>query len=369
MALALYNWLKIYILTQTFIHMDIGESEIKKFSIILLIVLVGVLSFYLIKPVLFAVIGGLILAYILNPIYKRIVRVVRNRTLAAFIMLALVVLVIIIPIWFITPLVIQQVFEIFRASQTLDVQKFVNALFPTSSEAFTTQLTVTVGTVISKLSSSVLNSLVNLFLDLPTIVINLFLAGFVLFYALRDSESLAQFASGVSPLNKSKEKILVEQFKGITDSIVYGLFIVGLIQGILAGIGLLIFRVDNALVLTILAAFFSVIPILGPYVVWVPVTVFLFASGNTGVAIAYLAYNAIIVSSMDNILRSYIVSRKTNISPAIILVGMLGGVFVFGIMGLLLGPLILAYFLIILRSYKDKNLYSLFSEESIKTGN
>lgn len=347
--------------------MDFSEKDVKKASIILLIGFIGVLAFLLIKPVIFSVLAGLILAYILNPVYKKINGYVDNRTLSAFLMLILIAIVVIIPLWFITPIIIQQVFEIFRSSQSLDLQKVITSMFPTASEQFTAQLTVTLGSIISKATSGILSSLVNLFLDLPTIIINFFLTGFVFFYTLRDSDRLIKFVSGLSPLNKEKEKMLIDQFKGITDAIVYGLFIVGFIQGILAGLGLLIFGVDNALVLTILATFVSVIPLLGPYIVWIPVSVFLFASKPLWIAIAYLLYNLIIVSTLDNVLRSYLISRRTNLSPAIVLIGMFGGVFLFGIMGLLLGPLILAYFIIFLRSYKDKNLYSLFSEESIKT--
>jgi predicted PurR-regulated permease PerM len=346
--------------------MEFGEKDLKKIFIIIILAIIAILSYLIVKPVFYAVFGGLILAYILSPIYHRITLIIRNRTSSAFILLFLVLVVLVIPLWFIAPLVIEQVFELFKQSQTLEVQKFVAAIFPTSSIQFTSQLTVTINTIISKVSSSALNSLVDLFLEMPTIAINLFLAAFVFFYALRDSDKLIKFVSGISPINKDKQKLIIDQFKGITDSILYGLFIVGIIQGILTGLGLLLFGVENALVLTLIATFLSVIPFLGPYLVWVPVSVFLFSEGNVPLAIGYLVYNITVVSTLDNLLRSYIVSRKTNISPAIVLTGMFGGIAIFGIAGILIGPLILAYFITFLRSYKDKNLYSLFSDESIK---
>ena len=183
---------------------------------------------------------------------------------------------------------------------------------------------------------------------------------------MRDSEKLKEFARGLSPIVKSKEKIIIDQFKNITDSIVYGQIIVGIIQGILAGLGFLVVGIPNALVLTLIATFLSIIPLLGPYLVWIPVAIYLFVSGKTNIAIVYLLYNLVLVSTIDNVIRSYLVSRKTNLSPSVVLVGMLGGLVVFGLIGLLLGPLILAYFITLLRSYKEKNLYSLFSEEDDK---
>jgi len=346
--------------------MEIGEKDLKKVFIIFILAIIAILSFMIVRPLFFAVLGGLILAYILNPVYLKITRLVKNKTSAAFIILFLVLIVLVIPVWFITPIAIQQVFEIFRASQTLDVQSFVSSIFPTASDKFSAQLTATINSIIGKISSSILNSLVDVFLEIPTIAISLFVMAFVFFYTLRDSEKLFKFSSGISPLNKEKEKILVNQFKGITDSILYGLFVVGIIQGLLAGLGFLIFGIENALVLTFLASIASVIPFLGPYIIWIPVAVFLFSKGNMFVAFAFLIYNMTVVSLLDNVLRTYLVSRKVDISPAIILIGMFGGVSVFGLGGLLIGPLILAYFITFLRSYKDKNLYSLFSDESVK---
>jgi len=346
--------------------MEFNEKDIKKISIFVLIGLLAVLSFIAIRPVVFSIIAGLILAYVFYPVYKRINDKVKNNVFSSIIVLIILIILIIVPLWFIIPLTVQQVFELFRASQGLDVQGFITKSFPTASEQFITQMTVTINTIISKLSSSVLNSLVNLFLNLPTILLNLFVGGFVFFYSLKDSEKLRSFVSGISPINKSKEKIIINQFKAITDSIVYGTFIVGIIQGILTGIGLLIFGIDNALVLTILATFLSIIPILGPYLIWIPVTIILFTSGNTGIAVAYLLYNLIIVSSLDNVLRTYIVSRKTDLSQAIVFIGMIGGIFVFGLLGILLGPLLLGYLVTLLKSYKENNLYSLFSEEHQK---
>ena len=82
----------------------------------------------------------------------------------------------------------------------------------------------------------------------------------------------------------------------------------------------------------------------------------------------YFVYNLIVVSTLDNVLRAYLVSRKTNISSGIVFVGIIGGILAFGAIGLLLGPLILGYLVTFLRSYREKSLYSLFSEESIKSG-
>jgi len=213
------------------------------------------------------------------------------------------------------------------------------------------------------MTSSILNFLVGLTLDIPLIFIDLFVVAFVFFFTLKDVEKIKEFVKTISPLNRSQEKMLVEQFKDITYSTVYGRFVVGLVQGLLAGIGFLVFGVTNALVLTIVALFLAVLPILGVYLIWIPVAIYMFATSNIIVAILFTLYNLIIVSNVDNVLMAYIVSRRTSLSPLMALISSLGGLFLFGIIGLVIGPLIFAYFIILLDLYRNGNLLSLFSAE------
>lgn len=342
--------------------MHLNEKQIKRFSTALVIAVLGIIVFLFIKPVLLPVVGGLILAYICMPLYSKILKRTSSESFSAALVIILIVLVILIPLWIIIPVIIQQVFDLFRSSQTLNLGSAIRSIFPTSSEQFVTQMTVTFNTLTSKTSSVILNNLVQYLMNIPFILLYLFITGFVCFFTIRDSESLKKFVQGISPLAKSKEKIIVQSFKDITNAIIYGLIVVGIVQGLLAGLGFLLFKIPNALLLTIVAIILSVIPMLGPSLIWIPLTIYLFIKGPTIVAMLFIIYNILVVSAAENILRTYIVSKRTNLSQAVILVGMIGGFFIFGVLGFIIGPLILAYFITFLRSYKDHNLYSLFSE-------
>ena len=348
--------------------MEFNEKDVKKFTMLFVIACLGVLAFLVIRPVVTSVIAALILAYLFMPLNRKIVQFVRNKTFAASIVLVLLLIVIILPAWFLTPVVAEQVFAIFRYTQTLDVQELLATLFPTASTQFAAQAGVALTSFISKVSATVLNALVSVLLDVPTISLHLFIVCFVFFFALRDHEPLANFVSALSPFAPSKEKVFVKHFRDITDAVIYGQIVIGLVQGALAGLGFVMFGINNALVLTLLATLLSITPIIGPFIIWVPISIYLFATAPPSIAIGYFLYNLIIVSTIDNVLRSYLVSRRTNLSPAVIFVGMVGGIFIFGIMGLILGPLILAYFLIFLQSYKERTLYSLFSDKEKVSG-
>jgi len=270
-------------------------------------------------------------------------------------------LIIVVPIWFVLPVLVDNVFDLFKSSQGLDINGFVSTIFPSSSNEFVSQMTVTIQSGISRISSGILNSLIDVLLNAPKIILNLFIIGFVFFFTLRDKDQLKQFMVGLSPLSQKQEKILVRQFKNITESIIYGQIIVGLVQGLVAGVGLLVFGVSNAFVLTAIAVVASIIPFVGPGIVWVPTAVFLFMQGSPGIATGFIIYNLLITSLVDNFLRTYIVSRRSKMSQAVILVGMVGGLFVFGILGLVLGPLILAYFITFLNAYKEREMSSAFN--------
>jgi predicted PurR-regulated permease PerM len=322
----------------------------------------GILVFIIVRPVLISILIGLVLAYIFSPVYKKIYSKVGYKTLSASIISFLIVLSLLLPLWFIVPLVIQQVFDVFTSSQTFDMTQILKIILPTAPDKFVVQFAVNLNSIISKASSTILNSLINIILDLPRIVLHFVIVAFVFFFALRDHEEMTQFASEISPFNKTQEKVLINQFKDITDAVVYGNIINGLVQGILAGAGFLIFGVNNALILTLIAVLLSMIPTVGPSFVWLPVAAYMFATGNPYLAALFLAYNILIVSTVDNILRPYIVSRRTDVPAVIVMIGIIGGLIVMGLPGILIGPLVLAYFITFLRAYKEKTLSSLFSD-------
>jgi predicted PurR-regulated permease PerM len=138
-----------------------------------------------------------------------------------------------------------------------------------------------------------------------------------------------------------------------------------MIQGLLAGLGFFIFGVPNALLLTLLAAAAGIFPIVGPTIVWIPVAIFLLLAGNTVPAVGVIAFG-LASAFIDNFIRPIIVAKRTSISSPVILIGMIGGLFLFGILGFILGPLILAYLFIILELYRNKSLPGVFIHNPTK---
>jgi predicted PurR-regulated permease PerM len=343
--------------------MEINDKVVKEVSAIGVILLFGILVFFAIQPLLFAVIWGLILGYVFMPIYNWLLKYVKNGYVAAVLTLLLAILLILIPLWFIIPLMVQQIFGVYSSLQALNLGAFISSIFPSASAQFVVQATATLNVVISKLTSSMMTSLIDISLNLPLLFVDIVIVAFVFFFTLKDGDKLKEFVKSISPLSKTKEKMVIKQFKDITYSTIFGRFVVGIVQGLLSGLGFLMFGVDNALLFTMLAVFMAVLPSLGVYLIWIPIAIYMFATGSVALAIAFVLYNLVLVSNIDNFLLAYIISKRTTLSPVIALVSSIGGLFLFGLIGIILGPLIFAYFIILLDLYRNKNLLDLFSKE------
>ena len=343
--------------------MELDNKLIKEISAIAVIIIFGILVFFSVKPIIMAIAWGLILAYIFMPVYNQVHKYTKNDILSASLTLILALLIVVLPIWFLLPTAFQQVFELYKLSQSLDINGFLQSILPSASPQLLTQFAAAINTFLGNFASTLLNSIVTTTLNLPLIFIDIIVVAFVFFFSLKDSDKIIAFVKSISPLSKSNEKIVTQQFKDITYSTIYGRFVVGLVQGLFAGLGFLIFGVGNTLVLTIAAIILGVLPVIGVFLIWIPIAIYMFVSGNVVIAIIFTLYNLIIVSNIDNLISVYIISKRTTLSPFIALISSIGGLFLFGVIGLILGPLIFAYFIILLDLYRNKNLLSLFSEE------
>ena len=175
------------------------------------------------------------------------------------------------------------------------------------------------------------------------------------FFVLRDNKEILSYLTTLTPFSKEIENKLIKSSKDITLSVIYGQIVIGFVQGLVAGIGFLIFGVPNMIFLTLLAIFAGILPIVGPAIVWIPVAIYLLVAGNTLAAFG-VTFFGIISVVIDNLLRPFFISRSSKMHPLLSLLGMIGGFFFFGILGFILGPLILAYVIIILEIYRGKEM-------------
>ena len=338
--------------------MVVNEKHFRTIANFLIVGILIVLAFVIIRPILFSSLFGLILAFIFYPIYKSLYKWTRSKNLAALIVCTFFIIIIILPLWFLTPMAIRQGFEMYTAVQKIEIGPALQEIFPTffSSGDFTQTVSVALDTMISRATAGVLNAFTNFLLNFATILFHIFIILFLFFFGLRDGDKYLDHIKELSPWTKETGEKIFKRSSDMTYSVIYGQIVGGLVQGLVAGIGLFIFGVPNALLLTLLSTIFGMLPVIGPWLIWVPVCIFLFISGRPFAAIGLLVYGAVIVSWIDTIVRQIIVSKRTKINQAAILVSMIGGLLVFGIIGLILGPLIISYLLLLIEIYRTKKI-------------
>jgi len=339
------------------------EEEYSKKTLIAVILLaLIILSFFILKPILMAIISGVILAFIFNPIYNKVNKIIKSKNISTTIICILLFLLIFIPFWFLTPIAIEQSFKVYLKTQQMDFITPLKNIFPSFSEEFSAEIGSIIHSFVTKITNSLMNGFSQLILNFPTLFLQFLVASFTFFFVLRDKEQLISYLKSLSPFSKDVEKKFFDYSQGITYSVIYGQVVIGIFQGIIAGIGFLIFQVPNALLLLLIAVLAGIFPIIGTTLVWIPVAIYLFIAGNNIAAFGVIIFG-LVASSIDNFLRPWIVSRRVHMHSALILIGMVGGLFLFGVLGFILGPLILAYLLIILEIYRKKKSFGLFINE------
>lgn len=335
----------------------------RKIMTSVILITLAVLSFLLVKPILLSIIFGILLAFLFTPVYNWFYKIIKSKNISAFLVCFLLILLIVLPLWFLTPVVIDQSIKIYISSQQMDFVKPIKSIFPAffSSEEFSTEIGSIIHSFVTKSTNKLMNALSTLILNFPTIFLQSIVVFFTLFFVLRDKEEMILYIKSLLPFSKEVESKLFKLSKNITSSVIYGQIVIGIIQGLLLGLGLFIFNVPNALILTLLACLVGVFPIIGVAIIWIPVIIYLLIAGNTIPAFGMIVVG-LISSSIDNVIRPIIVSKRTNMPSSLILIGMIGGLFLFGILGLILGPLILAYLLIILEIYRNKRTPSILTQ-------
>ncbi len=346
------------------------EYDFKKIATLAVMGVLMLLSFFLLKPILLSIVIGIILAFMFSPVYDFLYRKIHSRNIPAFIICGTLILAILLPLWFLTPIIINQSFRIFQASQQIDFVKPLQEIFPSlfASYEFSAEVGSIIHSFVIKITNSLTNSFSNLILDFPILFLQFLVVSFTFFFLLRDKDLFVAYIRSLLPFSKQVEKEIFESSKDITYSVVYGQVVIGFLQGVIVGIGFFVLGVPNALFLAFLACLAGILPIIGTTIVWIPVAIYLLIEGNIFSTITLTIFG-LISNIVDNLLRPIIVSKRARMHPAIVLISMIGGIFFFGVIGFILGPLIIAYLFIVLETYRNKKTPGVFlSQDSNSKG-
>jgi predicted PurR-regulated permease PerM len=333
------------------------DEYTRKIMTAAILIVLLVLAFFLLKPLIMAIILGILLAFIFTPIYDFAFKYIKRKNITAFLMCLLLIALIVIPLWYVAPIAIDQSIKFYMNSQDMDFVTPLKTILPSffQSEEFSNEIGQAIHSFVTKTTSSLMNSMSNVILNFPTLFLQLLVVFFTFFFVLRDKEDMIEYIQSLIPFSKEVEKRLFKSSKDLTISILFGQIVLGMVQGITAGIGFFIFGVPNALLLTILAALAGMFPIVGTTIIWIPVAIYLLIAGNTVSALGVVMFG-LISSVIEALFKPIFISRRAKMNTSLVLFGMVGGILLFGLLGIILGPLILAYLFIVIEAYRNKKL-------------
>jgi predicted PurR-regulated permease PerM len=331
---------------------------VKRVSFLVLFLVVAIASVVIVSPLLTALAGGALLAYITHPVYKWLNKKVKSDSLSALIVSVLVIFIITIPTVVITTHLAAQAQNLY-----IEVNEYLNeedelicdpANFVCRSVQAVQNLLENeeakekILSFANKGTSYLTDKATALVLNLPHLLLMVFVAIFTMFYLIRDGGKIFRRIINAIPLQKKHNQKIIKQFSEVTNAIIFGSIVIAIVQGVVAAIGFWIFGIESFLMWGVITTFAALVPFVGPWLVWFPASLYLigtgYLSGESGLIIRGIllaVYGVLIISTLDNILKPILVAGKAKVHPLLILLGVVGGLLTMGVMGLLIGPVLL----------------------------
>lgn len=185
-------------------------------------------------------------------------------------------------------------------------------------------------------------------------ITNLLLMFFVLYYMLIHGRAMGKYLDDFIPLKNVNREILSVETDIMIRANAIGIPLLGIIQGLVGTLGYFIFGVNQFGVWGFLTGVASLIPIVGTGLIWVPLTIYLLASGNTWQGVGLGIYSVAVLSNVDYVARITILRKIGDVHPLITIFGVIVGISIFGFIGLVFGPLLISYFIVLIKIYRNE---------------
>ncbi len=332
------------------------------------------LAFYITKPFLPALFTGAIIAYLAYPLYNKVLNYVKNKNLAAFLIAILIVLLFTVPSVIVLGLVSKEAYLTYTSlSQQNLGTNFLRVVCGEESWASCKTVKSLVGflpekdvdyylqTTIEKITLFIIQNVADFLASVPAFLLSFFVVMFVVYYLLKDSHIIISRIKNVLPLKASHKERVIQRFHEITYAVFYGNISVAIIQGVAGTIGFLVLGIHSPILWGFVMMLFALIPYFGTAIVWLPAALNLIFIGylqsdnsSTVRGIVLIVYGIFVISSIDNFLKPKIIGMKANVHPVLVLLGVLGGLNLFGFIGLILGPVMLALLMTFIDIYEEE---------------
>ena len=338
--------------------------------VVLMILLVGWLLYLVLAPFFAPIAWALFIAFLIHPLQAWLTRRLRGRAGASAVLLTLFVFFMVLgPLAALGAAFAKQVADLARQAQAFAVEHKPSDLSDLASFPIVGPTLAwvqdTAGISLAQMQAWAVEAAQTILKALGTIgraaflgalgtVVGFALMMFILFFAIRDGRRMFDTARALVPADEKDKSRLFGHLAAVARALVYGTGVTALVQGALVGIGFAGVGLPSPVVFAVIAALAALVPLAGTPVVWVPAVLVLVAQERWYAAIFMLAWGGFVIT-IDNFLRPWLVSGRAEIGALTVFLGVLGGVSAFGPIGILLGPLVLALAIALIRFALESN--------------
>jgi predicted PurR-regulated permease PerM len=338
---------------------DIGGRRFRTAFVIILVIAVSALFLAVTWPFLKPLLLGALLAGLCHPLYRWITRLLRGqRSLGAIVTLLILFIVVAGPLSAFLGVVVQQALAVsnqaipwvqqhFGAASTFNAHNWLVQRFPALADHVPSQeqLVESVGAAAKSIGGFLVTVASRMTATTAAFLLNLFVMVYAMFFFLKDGEKILEKIFYYMPLSDEDEVLMLQRFTSITRATVKGTLVIGIIQGALAGFAFWVAGIDGAAFWGTIMAILSIVPGIGAALIWVPAVIYLIVTSQLLTGLLLFAWCAAVVGTIDNILRPILVGKDAKMPDLLILIGTLGGLFLFGPIGFIVGPIVCGLFL------------------------
>ncbi len=322
------------------------DKKSQHYFLVALILGTLTLTFFIFQPFLYALIFAIVFTVVFKPVHQRILSAVGGREgFAVLLTLLSIVVFVVAPLVLLSMQIFQEAGQLFASLSDSSggdgVLSVINILVLEVQKLFpiTQGFTFDINQYTRQGLAWLLQNIGSIFSNIAMILMSFFVFLISFFYLLKDGKKMRKFIVAFSPLSDSDDEVILKKLEDATNAVVKGSLTVALIQGAMTAVGFAIFGVPNPIFWGSVASVAALIPGVGTMLVLAPAILFLFLTGSALAGFGLLAWGVGAVGLIDNFLGPKLVARGAKLHPLMVLLSVLGGLILFGPIGLLVGPL------------------------------
>jgi predicted PurR-regulated permease PerM len=331
------------------------KESLNKRMLLLVVLFISAVFVAMIRQFLMAIILAGIFTALSKPLYNRLQQRFGNRSaLASLTTILLIVCVILLPMAGLLGIVAAQAVKVSELARPWIEQHLSEpgAFLPTieslpfydTIEPYKNEILKKAGGLVGDLSGFIFTKISSLTLGTMNLIFSMFVMLYCMFFFLMDGEKLLDKILYYLPLQDEDERRILERFTSVSRATIKGTLVIGILQGGLAGAAFWVAGIPSAVFWGAIMAVLSIIPSIGSALIWAPAAIILMATGHLVSGVLLVLFCGVVVGSLDNLLRPVLVGKDTQMHELMIFFGTLGGIFMFGLPGLVIGPIAAALF-------------------------